>query len=508
MAKKLTTKEFISKARKVHGDRYGYSRVEYVGAFDKVTIVCKEHGEFQQQAGCHTQGRGCLLCRHQATGDRCRDNKEVFINKARKVHGNKYGYEQVKYINSQIKVKILCKVHGIFEQAPASHLYRSSCPKCAGKNSVDTSSFTEEARKVHGNRYGYGKVEYTGCGVKVTILCETHGEFQQKPSSHLNGSGCPTCGKQSTGDSRRLTRESFIQKSRKVHGGIYGYDKVCYINNSTRVAITCKAHGEFQQIPANHLRGEGCLLCGRESTVDKLRTSQSDFVQKAQTVHGKKYSYSKVRYVRSHEKIIIVCPVHGQFEQTPADHLTGRGCIKCRHQATGDRCRSTCEDFVTKAKKAHRSYYDYSKVHYINNSTRITIICPKHGDFAQQPQNHLNGSGCPSCSESKGEKEVKRILENLRVPFLQQFRIPECHNSVPLRFDFDCWIKNKPYLIEFQGGQHFFPVKYFGGQKTFKYLRHCDRIKTHFCRKNHIPLLIIPYWERNIEGVVRKFLKK
>ena len=307
------TKEFIAKAKAVHGDKYDYSKVNYVDCNTKVTIICPSHGEFEQAPRTHLSGRGCPDCAKQ------RMTTEEFIEKAKKVHGDKYDYSKVKYVNKDTKVTIICPTHGEFEQNPRSHLTGQGCPACGGSRKVTTEEFIKKARKVHGDKYDYSKVDYVNNNTKVTIICPTHGEFEQKPSGHLTGRGCPYCS-----GKKKLTTEEFIEKARKVHGDKYDYSKVNYVDSNTKVTIICPTHGEFEQIPYLHYSGGGCPSCSGNK---KLTTEE--FVERARIVHGDKYDYSKVKYVDSNTKVTIICPTHGEFEQTPFAHLLGQGCPVC-----------------------------------------------------------------------------------------------------------------------------------------------------------------------------------
>ena len=128
---KLTTEEFIAKAKAVHGDRYDYSKVEYVGTKTKICIICKEHGEFLQSPKKHLLGQGCIKCHHNYLAKRYSLGKEKFIEKAHAVHNGFYDYSKVEYVNSHTQVQILCPLHGVFNQEPASHLQGHGCPICA-----------------------------------------------------------------------------------------------------------------------------------------------------------------------------------------------------------------------------------------------------------------------------------------------------------------------------------------------------------------------------------------
>lgn len=188
------TQIFIEKARAVHGDRYDYDRVVYVRSRDKVTIICKKHGDFEQVPSNHLKGYGCARCGFEELAiKKTQRAKEGFIEKARAVHGNRYGYESVVYALNKGKVVITCKIHGDFEQRPKDHLNGRGCAKCAGLHRYSTQEWIREAIGVHGDLYDYGRAAYVRSFDKVIITCKKHGDFEQRPASHLMGVGCPSC---------------------------------------------------------------------------------------------------------------------------------------------------------------------------------------------------------------------------------------------------------------------------------------------------------------------------
>ena len=188
-----TTEQFIEEARQVHGDKYDYSKVNYINNSTKVCIICPEHGEFWQRPNDHLSGQGCPACGKEKCADDSRLTSEQFIEKARKVHGDKYDYSKVEYINARTKVCIICPEHGEFWQKPNDHLSGQGCPFCAGNVKLTSEQFIEKAMQVHGDKYDYSKVEYVNSATNVCIICPEHGEFWQKPSNHLIGKGCCAC---------------------------------------------------------------------------------------------------------------------------------------------------------------------------------------------------------------------------------------------------------------------------------------------------------------------------
>ena len=247
------------------------------------------------------------------------------------MHGDRYDYSKVVYVRSKDKVIITCKEHGDFEQTPVSHLRGRGCAKCAGTYAYSTQEWIQEAIVVHGDRYNYGRAVYAHSQEKVIIACKTHGDFEQRPAEHLIGKGCAKCALGSTAaKNKQKAKNSFIEKARAVHGGRYGYDRVVYVMHNDKVIITCAKHGDFEQIPNSHLNGNGCAKCGFEEVAEKRsEESKNSFIERSRAVHGERYGYSKAVYVRSKGKVIITCKKHGDFKQTPVNHLYGSGCPSC-----------------------------------------------------------------------------------------------------------------------------------------------------------------------------------
>lgn len=193
-----------------------------------------------------------------------RGTTESFVKRAQQVHGDRYDYSQSEYVNAHMKVKILCRTHGMFEQTPANHIYgKCGCPVCAGNVRSNTTEFIKKARDVHGCKYDYSHVVYVDNKTPVDIVCSEHGIFSQSPTNHLCGKGCPRCANNVVSDS-----DSFIKRAVAVHGDLYDYSQVEYRNSRDFVTIVCKRHGPFAQRPYSHLAGCGCPLCGIEHQVE------------------------------------------------------------------------------------------------------------------------------------------------------------------------------------------------------------------------------------------------
>jgi len=199
---------------------------------------------------------------------------------------------------------------------------------------------------------------------------------------------------------KRITKEitkekmikDFIERSKIIHNEKYDYSKVGWTKSKEPTTIICPIHGEFKQRKDIHLMGRGCFECGNDTY-----TRQS-FIDKANKIHNNKYDYSKVVFKRLKDKVIITCPVHGDFIQKPQKHLAGHNCQKCSKSPICGSEKMTTEQFISAAKKVHKDRYDYSLVNYTGCNSRVKIICPKHGIFEQKASTHLNNKcGCSSC---------------------------------------------------------------------------------------------------------------
>lgn len=272
---------------------------------------------------------------------------------------------------------------------------------------------------VHGQKYDYTKVIYKSATDYVTIICKEHGEFEQTPMSHSLGFGCSKCGFSKLAKERSFNTQDFIKKAISKHGNLYDYSNVAYKNSSTKVEIICYNHGKFLQTPNEHWIGSGCPMCGRTKIQEKLRMTNSDFIEKAIKVHKGKYDYSRTNYFNNKTLIIITCPEHGDFEAHPARHLSGAECRLCANEKIRKSKVLKLVEFLDRATELHNDKYDYSNVIYKNLNEDIEIICPEHGAFKQRGNHHLNGSGCPKCGIEASalakyldsEEVIKRFVE-------------------------------------------------------------------------------------------------
>ena len=274
---------------------------------------------------------------------------------------------------------------------------------------LTTEEFIEKARLVHGDKFDYSKTEYLNNSTKVCIICPIHGEFFTPPKTHLRGCECPKCSKKIVAEKISYTKEKFIKKAKLVHGDKYDYSKVDFVDLFTKVCIICPIHGEFWQTPRNHINifsAQGCPKCGRDKIAQEQKLGFDGFIERSKKIHGDKYDYSKVDYINAFTKVCIICPIHGEFEQRPNNHLNGQGCPMCN--------QSKMESFVEKFLIENNIEFEQQKTFdKLLNKRKLYIdfYLPKYNLAIEcQGRQHFGFVGW-SKNEEKRKKEFEQILE-------------------------------------------------------------------------------------------------
>lgn len=237
-----------------------------------------------------------------------------------------------------------------------------------------------------------------------------------------------------------------------------------------------------------------------------------EFINKANELHGFKYDYSETQYKNMRSRIIVTCPIHGEFvvlasnhvrvfQREDKKHLKPCGCPKCGKESVKQRNlkgRKTAKIFAEEAKLVHGNKYDYSNVEYKRNNINVEIVCPTHGLFRQQPINHLRGNGCPRCKISKGERLIINRLDDLNIEYIREHTFHDCIGTAGmLKFDF--FLPNENLLIEYDGEQHYRPVRFHRrmteecAKNMFQRTQLHDSIKNQYALENNIELLRIPF---------------
>lgn len=295
----------------------------------------------------------------------------------------------------------------------------------------------------------------------------------------------------------KITTEEFIRRSIVTHGDCYDYSKSICTGAMNQVSIICKQHGMFVQQANVHYNGSGCPLCS-----NNIKSSKDDFIAKSKAIFGDLFDYSLVEYSNNKTPVLLICKVHGEFNTRPDTHLSkGYGCRKCKIM----NMFSNTEEFIKKANIIHDSQYNYSEVDYINNRSRVKIICHEHGEFEQTPLGHLSGYGCKKCHhrKSRPEKIIERYLTDKKITFISEARFDDCRNVQTLPFDF--YISEMNLIIEYDGKQHFKEIDCWGGEKTLTRIKHHDRIKNNYCEDKGIKLVRINYKQNLLDELDKLF---
>ncbi len=277
--------------------------------------------------------------------------------------------------------------------------------------------------------------------------------------------------------SKKLTNDEFIDRVKLIHSD-YDYSMVTYKSLSTKIKVLDVYKNE-------HLIRPDSLLVGNRLNIKSVINKEKYLINFFNQIHDNKFNYEKLTYISSDNKIVITCKIHGNFTQTIHNHLKGKGCPKCNGK------NRTTEDIINDFIKTHGEKYDYSKVNYSGVKTKVKIVCPIHGEFEQSPEEHINGCGCPVCRESRGERQIRLFLIENNIKFIPQHKFDDCKYILKLPFDF--YLPDHNVCIEFNGEQHYKPVKFFGGVKNFELTLKRDKIKENYCIKNSIKLIVIPF---------------
>lgn len=277
------------------------------------------------------------------------------IRRFREVHGNFYDYSIVEYKGLNVKVKIICPKHGIFEMIPYNHMKGHGCRFCCKNAKLNLENFSKIVNLLYGNRFDCSISIINNSNNRVKIKCNKCGNVFEVDkyafTSTRNGGKCPFCEK----EKHRVKRQiEFIKKCNSKFGDKFTYPNLFYFNNSTKIEIICPIHGSFYMTPQHHLNSNtGCPKCSIEKLKDKYIFSQKTFIERAKRAHGDKYSYEKSIYNGMLNPITITCPKHGDFQQLPINHIKGQGCRNCKNSIGEERISNFLKENNIKYKKEY-----------------------------------------------------------------------------------------------------------------------------------------------------------
>lgn len=320
---------------------------------------------------------------------------------------------------------------------------------------LTTKQFIEKARKKHNNYFTYEKVDYKTTRTAVIITCPIHGDFSQPPHSHLLGrNGCKICvEKEKRKRKNYIMKKRFIKKCKEKYNN-FNYEKTNYTHNRHKVIITCMIHGDFKILPHGFLR-YGCAKC---NIINKQKNYQNNFIVRANKTHNNFYAYTYVDYKAVREKVIITCPIHGNFEQTPESHLRGEGCKACGIKKCGEnQIKKNSKEYINKCIMKHGNTYIYDKTNYVGCKNHVVITCRIHGDFEQLSTVHLRGSGCPHCANNNYSKSqiewlnYRMIVDNCNIRHAMNNNFDEKGEEKILNYKVDGFCKETQIVYEFHG---------------------------------------------------------
>lgn len=475
---KLTQEQYIAKARAKWGDAYDYSESVYLAGLKPITIRCIKHNHyFTVQAGNHicTSGKplmgGCPLCAQERLTEYRRKKHEESLRKT----------EQKKKV------------------------YK---PRLTHKE-----RFLKKARAMYPD-YDFSRVEYKDRETYIVVVCPVHGEFKIRPRTLLIGEkgqkphGCWKCNNLIPPYEKELTLDTFKNRMHELYGDKYAFVWSDYKNKQSMIRFTCKEHGEQRRSVTGLLDGKGCAYCNG-------KFYPPDWIKNARAVHGEKYEYDESRPPRkTSDYIRYKCPVHGWQETRYDCHvLQGCGCALCAGVQNKLSTEVRKQRWIERCRKKFNDRFDYSQFEYVDNDTKGTIICREHHcSFITDPWTHLRGSGaCPLCSSSKGEALIRTWLENNKVKFDTQYKLPNenmfCKRQYLLA---DFYLPDLNLIIEMNGEQHYQPVEHFNTKDwTFEDQQIRDDTLRAYCKTHKISLLEIKYDKIDkIPQILAKAIKK
>jgi hypothetical protein len=287
-------------------------------------------------------------------------------------------------------------------------------------------------RRAHGDLYDYTMVHYVNNITKVRIGCSVHGWFEQIPKDHKRGIGCAKCGPTRCGESRKVTLDEFIERSRKHHGDKFDYSLVDLVNNGIRdkVQIVCPVHGTTLQQAHHHMTGFGCKKCDAQRIGDQRKLTRDQFIEKALLVHGDAYDYSKVVYTHSKKKVLIVCREHGEFRQEASAHMGGKGCAQCS-QSQGERAIALWLHRNSISYDVEKRFHDClspqgkaMKFDFYLSSHNVLIEFDGHHHYKEVEYFGYNLATVQAHDHIKDAYAKKKGIPLLRIPFFSLKDVP------------------------------------------------------------------------------------
>lgn len=493
--RELQKETFYKKCQEINGDTIDLSDFEYTGSRGRSTCKCKICGHVWEDIPEVLYKRKiCPKCYKKNKFEENRKNTlQKYKERAEEIYKT-HNISNIEFFYDEkdvLTVKFYCHEkycdgteHGIQIQTGYYFLKGGGCAKCA--THLSKAYTTEEWVRLAKNKYpefSYEKTIYVNKETKVTVTCPKHGDFKINPKEFLYGKlYCPKCTKE------RLHNEfvdRIIKQAKEVHKeDDYIYHPELITSSTEKMGIECKKHGIFWQTITNHVRqGCNCPECVRENYVSPNKLTFEEVVERCNTTHNNKYGYHKESYIATMEKMLITCPIHGDFEQTPHCHMVGQGCPKCARERTAESIKLSQEEFIQRIEEIHKNKgYDFSKVVYDGCDKKVTVTCPKHGEFQIRALGLLQGQGCPICKLPKLEVAVRNVLLENDIKHTSQKRFKKWLGGQSLDF----YLPEQNIAIECQGIQHFKTERRYNNLEE---VQERDARKKRLCKENNVHLI-------------------
>lgn len=340
---------------------------------------------------------------------------------------------------------------------------------------------------------------YLNTHTPIKHVCKNEHVYEQRPSDHLRGVGCPRCARV-----HRKTPQEHLQecKDKRLDLPIESY-----INADTKIKYKCKQGHIYKQRPTDHLRGIGCRECANLNMKYVRRKTNEEYINECKQLG---YDLPIDTYVAKDFKIKHKCiKCDNVYLQTPHSHLGGNGCPKCGIDKIKQKLRKTFMQYYDEC--LERGYdLPIKGEKYINQNTKIKHRCNKCGKkYKQTLSDHLQGCGCPKCSESRGERFIRNYLDKHNIPYIPQKKFNDLKDKRLLSYDF--YLPKQNVLIEYQGLQHYiaggrgkFNKDYFSTQQYH------DKLKRVYAKNNGYTLLKPTYkldTKEKVDEYLDKYLK-
>jgi very-short-patch-repair endonuclease/Zn finger protein HypA/HybF involved in hydrogenase expression len=484
---RIDTDEFIRRSKAIHGDKYDYSKSVFVSSKKPIDIICKKHNyKFTlKRAQAHLQGsfQGCPICSAEKIAQYNDERSKVAEEKRRKERKEKAKLQKER------------KPFVLSEKQKLE--YRRQTQE----------KFLKKARAKYGDTYDYSLVEYQGREIPIKIICKTHGVFPISPRTFLQGRskrpshGCPKC--DGIRINKKITQENFLNAVREKHGDKWDVSNVQYVNKKQILGLSCPdCKDNFETTTEKLMDGFGCPRC--EGRIKDLRY----FVEEAKKVHGDEYDYSECYLSHNKSGAIVLnnirCKHHGLYSTRANVHIQQKcKCPKCYPPKDKIPLEERRDAYIRRAIKIHgEGRFDYSQVDYHRKRDKVKIRCIIHDYwFYQSLEEHTKKKsmgGCPLCSETTGEREVRLFLEKKKLEYTAQMEIenirPDILKLQYMRVDF--YVKKYRLIIEYNGEQHYKNCGWYKNSKRnleMQQLR--DEVLREYCQKFDFNLLEIKYSE-------------